>query len=242
MAPCFCRRCNRSWLLWRKCKLHFSHCEGKRSNIILGHCIVIYCSILNVTQNKYLCYYYEQVACVDLHGRAFLLCVCAGDSSMSAGDGSVFHRSRMDMASHPCGSTRGHGDEQPDMWTKIHIYIIYIYIFKIAWILNFERVKSFSDTYHYILYKCFTVIVGISDIPSYNYSWQLCISAISPYIIERENVLNEVIFRFVCEGVITCTKRAPHVSHLYGFSPEWMRVWVLRLAGLLNWAPQILQR
>ena len=44
------------------------------------------------------------------------------------------------------------------------------------------------------------------------------------------------------KGVTTCTKRAPHVSHLYGFSPEWMRVWVLRLAGLLNWAPQILQR
>lgn len=40
----------------------------------------------------------------------------------------------------------------------------------------------------------------------------------------------------------TCTKRAPHVSHLYGFSPEWMRVWVLRFAGRLNWAPQILQR
>lgn len=26
MAPCFCRRWSRSWLLWRKCRLHFSHC------------------------------------------------------------------------------------------------------------------------------------------------------------------------------------------------------------------------
>lgn len=24
--------------------------------------------------------------------------------------------------------------------------------------------------------------------------------------------------------ILTWTKRAPHVSHLYGFSPEWMRV------------------
>lgn len=30
MAPCFCRRWSRSWLLWRKCRLHFSHCgKGK---------------------------------------------------------------------------------------------------------------------------------------------------------------------------------------------------------------------
>lgn len=39
----------------------------------------------------------------------------------------------------------------------------------------------------------------------------------------------------------TWTNLEPHVSHLYGFSPEWMRVWVLRLAGRLNWAPQMLQ-
>lgn len=29
MAPCFCRRCSRSWLLWRKCRLHFSHCRAE---------------------------------------------------------------------------------------------------------------------------------------------------------------------------------------------------------------------
>lgn len=29
MAPCFCRRWSRSWLLWRKCRLHFSHCGGQ---------------------------------------------------------------------------------------------------------------------------------------------------------------------------------------------------------------------
>lgn len=34
MAPCFCRRCSRSWLLWRKCKLHFSHWKRKRSGVI----------------------------------------------------------------------------------------------------------------------------------------------------------------------------------------------------------------
>lgn len=34
MAPCFCRRCSRNWLLWRKCKLHFSHWKAKCSNII----------------------------------------------------------------------------------------------------------------------------------------------------------------------------------------------------------------
>lgn len=51
--------------------------------------------------------------CVNIHGRAFPLCVYAGGSSTSAGDGSVFHRSRMDTASPPCGSAREHGDERP---------------------------------------------------------------------------------------------------------------------------------
>ncbi|CAB1323737.1 unnamed protein product [Coregonus sp. 'balchen'] len=37
-----------------------------------------------------------------------------GDSSASAGDGSEFHRSHTGMASPRCGSTHGHGDEQPD--------------------------------------------------------------------------------------------------------------------------------
>lgn len=41
--------------------------------------------------------------------------------------------------------------------------------------------------------------------------------------------------------LLTWTNLEPHVSHLYGFSPEWMRVWVLRLAGRLNWAPHMLQ-
>lgn len=49
----------------------------------------------------------------DLHDRAFLPCGYAGGSSTSAGAGSAFHRSRMDMASHPCGLIRGRGDEQP---------------------------------------------------------------------------------------------------------------------------------
>lgn len=40
---------------------------------------------------------------------------------------------------------------------------------------------------------------------------------------------------------LTWTKRAPQVSHRYGFSPEWMREWVFRLAGRLNWAPHTLQ-
>lgn len=40
---------------------------------------------------------------------------------------------------------------------------------------------------------------------------------------------------------LTWTNLEPQVSHLYGFSPEWMRVCVLRLAGRLNWAPQMLQ-
>lgn len=39
----------------------------------------------------------------------------------------------------------------------------------------------------------------------------------------------------------TCTKREPHVSHLYGFSPEWMRLCVFRLAGRLKRAPQMEQ-
>lgn len=47
------------------------------------------------------------------HGRAFLQCGYGGGSSVSAGAGSAFHRFRMDMASHPCGLTHGHGDEQP---------------------------------------------------------------------------------------------------------------------------------
>lgn len=49
-----------------------------------------------------------------LHGRAFLLCGYVGGSSMSAGAGTVFHKSHTDMASHPCGLTHGHGDEQPE--------------------------------------------------------------------------------------------------------------------------------
>lgn len=28
-APCFCRRCRRSWLLWRKCRSQFSHWKQK---------------------------------------------------------------------------------------------------------------------------------------------------------------------------------------------------------------------
>lgn len=48
-----------------------------------------------------------------LHGRAFRLCVCGGGSSASAGDGSGFHRSRMGMASRPCGSAHERADEQP---------------------------------------------------------------------------------------------------------------------------------
>lgn len=46
----------------------------------------------------------------------------------------------------------------------------------------------------------------------------------------------------VWEFVFTWTKREPQVSHLYGFSPEWIRECVFRLAGLLNWAPHTLQR
>lgn len=33
MAPCFCRRWSRSWLLWRKCRLHFSHCGAKKQGV-----------------------------------------------------------------------------------------------------------------------------------------------------------------------------------------------------------------
>lgn len=40
---------------------------------------------------------------------------------------------------------------------------------------------------------------------------------------------------------LTWTNRAPQVSQRYGFSPEWMREWVFRLAGRLNWAPHTLQ-
>lgn len=46
---------------------------------------------------------------------------------------------------------------------------------------------------------------------------------------------------FFLAAPLTWTNLEPHVSHLYGFSPEWMRVCVLRLAGRLNWAPQMLQ-
>lgn len=53
----------------------------------------------------------------NLHGRASLPCGCAGGSSASAGDGSVFHRSHMGMASHRCGSTHGHEDAQPETGT-----------------------------------------------------------------------------------------------------------------------------
>ena len=103
MAPCFCRRCSRSWLLWRKCKLHFSHCKRQKSGITFR------CSrcVLDLFWTS------PGVNGVSLHGRASLPCVCAGGSSTSADGGSVFHRSHRGMASHPCGSTRGHEDEQP---------------------------------------------------------------------------------------------------------------------------------
>lgn len=83
---------------------------------------------------------------------------------MSAGAGSAFHRSRMDMASHPCGLAHGHGDERPTKKTK-------------------QNKKTVINT--------------------------------RPCSAESK-------FRLV--QTLTCTNRAPHVSHLYGFSPEWMRV------------------
>lgn len=45
------------------------------------------------------------------------LCEYAGGSSKSAGDGNVFHRCDMDMASPQCGSEHGHAGEPP---THIH--------------------------------------------------------------------------------------------------------------------------
>ena len=86
---------------------------------------------------------------------------------------------------------------------------------------------------------------GWAENEPHSSSSELSISAISPNTLRMESHERWKCFtldRFLCNGVITCTKRAPHVSHLYGFSPEWMRVWVLRLAGRLNWAPQMLQR
>lgn len=38
MAPCFCRRCRRSWLLCRKCKLHFSHWRGGKKEAVEVDC------------------------------------------------------------------------------------------------------------------------------------------------------------------------------------------------------------
>lgn len=105
----------------------------------------------------------------DSHGRASLRCGYAGGSSVSAGVGSAFHRSRMDMASRPCGLAHGHGDEQPMEEKKVIT----------------RKLKSTA-----------------------------------PADAEQ----NKFRLRIVLGRVVTCTNRAPHVSHLYGFSPEWMRV------------------
>lgn len=58
---------------------------------------------------------------------------------------------------------------------------------------------------------------------------------------ESWNFIN-VHVRFMLRRGRTWTKAEPHVSHLYGFSPEWMRRWVFRLAGRLNWALHTPQR
>lgn len=203
----------------------------------------------------------DVVTRVDLHDRASLPCGCAGGSSASAGDGSVFRRSHTGMASHRCGSTHEHGDEQPGTWKKKPKKNIYI----TAWIKLFDcRLLSrnvlanptmnpfWQRTYRHPLYKCQN---GLEDVLSCNYGFlckaendcthpwiEVSISAAGPNTIKRKKFNKSARSRCLCKCVVTCTKRAPHVSHLYGFSPEWMRVWVLRLAGRLNWAPQILQR
>lgn len=117
MAPCFCRRCNRSWLLWRKCRLHFSHWKGKKkkngATLFIKYIKSEFKGCYDVIV-RFCHFLISEVEYGDLHGRAFLLCGYAGGSSTSAGAGSVFHRSHTDMASHPCGLTHGHGDEQPE--------------------------------------------------------------------------------------------------------------------------------
>lgn len=57
---------------------------------------------------------------------------------------------------------------------------------------------------------------------------------------QRSGSSAEAVLKRCTSG--TWTNLEPHVSHLYGFSPEWIRACVFRLAGRLNWAPQMLQR
>lgn len=112
MAPCFCRRCSRSWLLWRKCKLHFSHWRriGERGGVRRASAFFFCCCCRwRFVQSSL----FNPKPKGDLHGRASLQCGCAGGSSTSVGGESEFHRSHTDMASHPCGLAHGRGDEQP---------------------------------------------------------------------------------------------------------------------------------
>lgn len=45
---------------------------------------------------------------------------CAGGSSVSAGDGNVFHRCDMGKVSPQCGSEHGHAGEPPTQHTYTH--------------------------------------------------------------------------------------------------------------------------
>lgn len=108
MAPCFCRKCSRSWLLWRKCKLHFSHCRANTEDSSSVQVQFLDSCHLCIMQVK-VWFFFPHYS----HGKVFLLCVCADDSWASAGAGIACHRFHRDMASLPCGSGHGHAGEPP---------------------------------------------------------------------------------------------------------------------------------
>ena len=171
--------------------------------------------------------------CVDLHDRASLPCGCAGGSSASAGDGSVFRRSHTGMASHRCGSTHEHGDEQPGTWKKKPKKNIYI----TAWIKLFDcRLLSWNvlanptmnpfwqRTYRHPLYKCQN---GLEDVLSCNYSFlckaendcthpwiEVSISAAGPNTIKRGKSSTKVPDPDVCVSVSLPVQNERRTSHI----------------------------
>lgn len=58
--------------------------------------------------------------------KVSLLCECASGSSVSGGDGNVFHRLCRGMASPQCGLEHGHADEQPNTQSHKHTTVMFL--------------------------------------------------------------------------------------------------------------------